>query len=118
MRKLFFLFAAVALLSGCQEIIELDLDDPEPELVIEGYLTGLDFYIPDEDLVCSADEIIPRDSLLFYAAFARTFNIDSIDGEADYFPYNKVRLTTTAPYFRNQPTPWFSFMKTAHWWKH
>lgn len=105
MRKLFFLFAASVLLAGCQEVIELDLDDPVPELVIEAYISGLDFYIPDDDLVCSPTDIIPRDTLLFYAAFAQLFDIDSIEATTDYFPYNKVKLSTTAPYFSNSAAP-------------
>ncbi len=105
MRKLFFLFAIPVLFAGCQEIIELDLDDPEPELVIEGYLAGLDFWIPDSDLRCSEDDIIPRDSLLFYAAFAELFDIDSIAELTDYFPYNRVKLSLTAAYFSNAATP-------------
>lgn len=105
MKKIYFLLFCSALILGCEDKIDLDLDDPEPELVIEGYLADLDFYIPDEDLVCSSDEIITRDSILTLADFASQFDIDSISNIADYFPFNKVRLTTTAGYFSNTGTP-------------
>lgn len=105
MKKPFlFLFIALAFF-GCQEVIELELEDPEPELVIEGYITDLDFFIPDGDLVCSPEEVIRKETLDSLAFFARLFDVDSIEAEADYFPYNKVRLTTTAPYFDNEDVP-------------
>lgn len=88
-------------MTGCQEEITLDLPDNEPELVVEAYLTGLDFYIPDTDLDCGGFAIIPRSEIQAAADILSTFDLDSINREADYFPFNKVQLTTTGDYFSN-----------------
>lgn len=104
--KYTFLLAFIAVtVSSCQEVIELDLPPNEPELVIEGYLTDLDFFIPDQDLDCSGILTIPKDSIEHYAAFASFYLVDSIESVADYFPFNKVKLSTTSDYFSNAPPP-------------
>ena len=91
---------------GCQEEIDLDLPPTDPELVIEGYLTQRDYYIPDSDLDCFGQTIIPLSDIKLAVALVDAFiNIDSIEAETDYFPFNKVRLTTTADYFSNSAPP-------------
>jgi hypothetical protein len=96
----FILFSAVALV-GCQEEIQLDLPANEPELVIEGYLVDFDFYIPENDLDCFGQFTITRDQIILAAYAAAAFPIDSVEKEADYFPFKKVKLTTTTDYFSN-----------------
>ena len=96
---------AATLMSSCQEAIELDLPPNEPELVIEGYLTDLDFFIPEQDLDCSGIVTIPRSEIVSAASLAALFPIDSIESVTDYFPFNKVKLTTTSDYFSNAPAP-------------
>ena len=90
---------------GCQEEITLDLPPNEPELVVEGYLTDLDFFIPDGDLNCFGDTVIPREFIVFGAQLAAGFPVDSAEETADFFPFNKVTLTSTADYFSNEAPP-------------
>jgi len=103
--KFGLLIIAASILVSCEEEIDLKLPPNDPELVIEGYLTDLDFYIPEGDLDCAGVLTVPREDILFAAGLASLFPIDSIEQEADYFPYNKVRLTTTADYFSNSAPP-------------
>lgn len=99
-------FVALSLLLfGCQEEITLDVPETGPELVVEGFLSDLDFYIPEQDLDCGGGVVFPREQILLAAGLAAQFDIDSIENETDYFPYNKVRLTQSAPYFSNEATP-------------
>lgn len=107
LRSRILLFALVGVLAfyGCQEEIDLDLPDNEPELVVEAYLTGLDFYIPEGDLDCSGVVTIPRAIIQAAADTLSTFDLDSIERITNYFPFNKVQLTTTANYFSNAGAP-------------
>jgi hypothetical protein len=91
---------------ACQEVIELDLPENDPELVIEGYLTQRDYYIPEGDLDCSGVVTIPKSDIEFGVALVDAFiNIDSIEAEADYFPFNKVQLSTSVGYFSENGNP-------------
>lgn len=97
--------ASVTLLSACQEEINLELPDNEPDLVVEGYLVDLDFILPEGDLDCSGVVTIPLEEIQFAAAIASQFPIDSIEKEADIFPFNKVKLSTTTDYFSEDTAP-------------
>ncbi|GAB5539853.1 MAG: hypothetical protein Salg2KO_19560 [Salibacteraceae bacterium] len=99
------IIALVLILSGCQEEIDLELPDVEPELVVEAYLTDLDFFIPDSDLDCSGITTFPRELIVAGASLAATFPVDSAEEVSDYFPFNKVVLTSTANYFSNATPP-------------
>jgi hypothetical protein len=100
-------FSAFLILSfsACQTPIDLELPDNEPELVIEAYLTDLDFFIPEQDLDCSGLFTIPKSQIELAAGLAAQFPIDSIESVADYFPFNKVKLSSTANYFSSGPAP-------------
>ncbi|GAB4375033.1 MAG: hypothetical protein Kow0075_01150 [Salibacteraceae bacterium] len=105
MRKnIFIAIIALSVLVSCEEVIELDLPPTDPELVVEGYLVDLDFYLPDADIDCGGT-IIPLSVIEFGASLAANFPIDSIEQVADYFPFNKVRLTLTDDYFSNRVNP-------------
>ncbi len=95
----------LVIVNSCQEVIELDLPPNEAELVVEGYLTDLDFFIPEQDLDCSGLFTIPKSDIEFAAGLAAQFPIDSIESVTDYFPFNKVKLTTTSDYFSNAAAP-------------
>ncbi len=108
MNKISSILSVLALsfiVNGCQEEIELDIPGGEPELVVEGYMTDLDFYIPDGDLDCSGIITIPKFFIEQAAALAGTFPVDSAEEVSDFFPFNKVTLTSTAEYFANVPPP-------------
>lgn len=94
-----------ALLAGCQEKIDLELPPNEAELVVEGYYGGFDFYLPDGDLDCFGELVITQEELLLAAFAAAAFPIDSVEAEADYWAFNKVRLTSTSDYFSNGESP-------------
>jgi hypothetical protein len=98
--------ASLWLITSGQEPIELDLDDPEPELVVEGYLSQRDYLIPDEGFDCGSGFALSKLELEFATSAADAFlNIDSIEAQTDYFPFNKVKLSTTANYFDEGQTP-------------
>lgn len=100
------LLVCILWLTGCQEPIDLELEDNVPELVIEGYLTQRDYLIPDDGFDCGAGFSLSKDQIKFATDVADAFlNIDSIEAQTDYFPFNKVQLTTTANYFSEGPTP-------------
>ncbi len=100
------LLLMVISLGACQEVIELELPENEPELVVEGYLTQRDYYIPEGDLDCSGVVTIPKSDIEFGVALVDAFiNIDSIEAEADYFPFNKVQLSTSVGYFAEGGNP-------------
>lgn len=104
--KIIQFLTVISLAYGCQEVIELDLPDSEPELVIEGYLTQRDYYIPEGDLDCSGIATITKDQIELAVSIVDAFiNIDSLENQTDYFPYNKVQLTTTSNYFSNAIAP-------------
>jgi len=105
LKHLFLVVLTLAMMNSCQEVIDLDLPPNEAELVIEAYLTDLDFYIPEEDLNCSGLFTIPKSDIEFAAGLAAQFPIDSIESETDYFPFNKVKLSTTSDYFSNASAP-------------
>ncbi|MEZ4722304.1 MAG: DUF4249 family protein [Flavobacteriales bacterium] len=103
-------FISVAILAlsttGCQEEIDLDLPANDAELVVEGYLTQRDYFIPEGDLDCFGQTTIAHDFIEIAVAAVDAFiNIDSIESQTDYFPFNKVRLTSTADYFANSAPP-------------
>ena len=60
----------LVIVNSCQEVIELDLPPNEAELVVEGYLTDLDFFIPEQDLDCSGLFTIPKSDIEFAAGLA------------------------------------------------
>ncbi|MEX2596419.1 MAG: DUF4249 family protein [Salibacteraceae bacterium] len=92
--------------TGCQEVIELDLPANDPELVVEGYLTQRDYIIPESDLDCSGIVTISKSEIELAVSIVDAFiNIDSIENQTDYFPFNKVQLSTTTDYFSNGQTP-------------
>lgn len=94
------------LLNACQEIIELDLPETEPELIIEGYLTQRDYFIPEGDLDCSGITTIPKSDIEFAVSIVDAFiNIDSIEAQTDYFPFNKVKLSSSVGYFNSEGNP-------------
>ncbi|HAW19521.1 DUF4249 domain-containing protein [Salibacteraceae bacterium] len=104
MRNSYIILMALAAitLAGCQEEIDLDLPATEPELVIEGYLTQRDYYFPNGDLDCFGTTVPLADIVLATQLVDAFINIDSIESEADYFPFNKVQLTLTGDYFANE----------------
>ena len=104
-KQTFLLALTLVAIISCQEVIDLDLPPNEPELVVEGYLTDLDFFIPEQDLDCSGILTIPREVIVEAANQAANFPIDSVESVTDYFPFNKVKLTTTSDYFSNAPAP-------------
>lgn len=104
--SILILFLISLLAVSCQEPIELELEDNVPELVIEGYLSQRDYLIPDEGVDCGAGLALSKEELLFATAAADAFiDIDSIENQTDYFPFNKVKLSTTANYFDEGTTP-------------
>ena len=109
LRSIFHLALCCSLLiviTSCQEVIELDLPENEAELIIEGYLTQRDYYIPETDLDCSGIVTIPKSDIEFGVSIVDQFiNIDSIEAEADYFPFNKVQLSSTVGYFSESGNP-------------
>lgn len=102
-----FVLLAVAtiFLASCTEEVDLKVPDNEPELVVEGYLSDLDFYIPEGDLNCAPGVTFSHEQIVLAASLAAQFDIDSIEALTDYFPFNKVRLTTTSDYFSNAKPP-------------
>ena len=105
LKHTFLIALTLVVVNSCQEVIDLDLPPNEAELVIEAYLTDLDFYIPEQDLDCSGVLTIPKDTIDLFAGLASLFPIDSIESVADYFPFNKVKLSTTSDYFSNASAP-------------
>lgn len=103
--KYILIAGAALILHSCQEEIDLKVPDNEAELVVEGYLSDLDFYIPEGDINCAPGLTFTHDSIEFLASLASLFDIDSAEAMADYFPFNKVRLTTTSNYFSNGEAP-------------
>ena len=105
--KLPFLFALLALaISACQEPIDLELEDNVPELVVEGYLAQRDYAIPEDGADCGGGVALSQLEIqLATAAADAILDIDSIEAETDYFPFNKVKLSTTANYFEEGTTP-------------
>jgi hypothetical protein len=99
--------ATIALtLVSCQEEIDLDLPATEPELVIDGYFVDLDMYLPEGDLACpGTDTVFKLEDLTAIVDLLKAFPIDSIETTTDYFPFNKVILSTTSDYFSNAPAP-------------
>ncbi|NQV53521.1 MAG: DUF4249 domain-containing protein [Flavobacteriales bacterium] len=93
-------------MTACQEPIELDLEDNVPELVVEGYMTQRDYLIPEEGFDCGSGFALTKDQIKLTTDITDAFlNIDSIEAQTDYFPYNKVQLTSTANYFEEGATP-------------
>lgn len=91
---------------GCQEEIDLNLPPNNAELVVEGYLCQRDYYIPDSDLDCFGQAVIPKNFIELAVALVDAYiNIDSIEAQTDYFPFNKVKLTSTTDYFANTTPP-------------
>jgi len=101
----YLLLCAPLFLVACQQEVDLKVPDNETELVVEGYLSDLDFYIPDGDINCAPGLTFSHDSIVFLASLASQFDIDSVATLTDYFPFNKVRLTTTSNYFSNGKSP-------------
>ena len=101
----FLLALSLVVVNSCQEVIDLELPPNEAELVIEAYLTDLDFFIPEQDLDCSGIITIPKSEIELAAGLAAQFPIDSIENVTDYFPFNKVILTSTSDYFSNAAPP-------------
>jgi hypothetical protein len=100
------LLASLFTFQACQEEIDLDLPPNEPELVVEAYLSDLDIFIPQSDLTCPGTDItFSKDTLQLIALFASFFPVDSVENVADFFPFKKVVLTTTADYFSNATPP-------------
>lgn len=98
--------ASLFIFQACQEEVQLDLPPNEPELVVEAYLSDLDIFIPQNDLTCPGTEItFSKDTLQLIALFASLFPVDSVENVADFFPFKKVVLTTTADYFSNSAPP-------------
>jgi hypothetical protein len=109
MRK-FILPLSIALsaltFAACQEPIDLDLPPNTPELVVEGYFCQRDYLIPDEGIDCGSGFALTKNDLLFATAAVDAFiNIDSIEAATDYFPFNKVQLSTSDDYFGQGQTP-------------
>lgn len=100
------LAAIILMLSACEEKVDIDLDSSEPELVVEGYMIDTDFYIPEEGLNCY-DSILPANDIRQVMDLINTiYPISRVESLADYFPFNKVRLTmSTAVFDEKEPMP-------------
>lgn len=100
------MFIGLGIFTACQEEIDLELPSTEPELVVEGYLTQRDYYLPDGDLDCFGLASFSLDTIKLITQLVDAFvNIDSIEAETDVFPFNKVVLSTTGDYFANAEPP-------------
>ena len=94
------------MMNACQEPIELDLPDNEPELVVEGYLTQRDYFIPTEGVNCGGGYELSKQAIELAVSVVDAYvNIDSIEAQTDYFPFNKVQLSTTGNYFAEGNSP-------------
>lgn len=98
------LFAALGLatflFTACEQEVTLDLNSAEPELVVEGYMIDTDFYIPDEDLDCYGISTFTRDTIILLSELVKNFlPISDVEAKADYFPFNKVKLSMSVPYY-------------------
>lgn len=94
------LFMSSLFFSACEQEVQLDLNAAEPELVVEGYLIDTDFYIPDQDLDCYGISTFTRDTIVLLSELVKNFlPISDVEAKADYFPFNKVKLSLSVPYY-------------------